>query len=219
MKSFVVIGCGRFGLSVANTLYELDNEVMVIDKSEELINDISNNVTYAVQADIMDENVLDDLGLSNFDVAIIAIGSKLEPSIMATLAAKELGVKKVIAKAQSERHSRILKKIGADKVVFPEQDMGIKIAHNLNSTNILDFIEFSPEYGIIEFAPPKKWIGKDLQELSLPSIYSINLLAIKRKSEILINPTKDDIIKVGDILVSIGKVESLETLEKRLGVD
>ena len=146
LKSFVVIGCGRFGSSVARTLHDLGNEVMVIDISEDVIREISEEATYAVQADAMDEAVLKDLGLRNFDVAVISIGSDIEASIMATLVVKELGIKRVIAKAQSELHRKVLDKIGADKVIFPERDMGVRVAHNLTSTNILDFIELSPDY-------------------------------------------------------------------------
>ncbi len=133
MKSFAVIGCGRFGTSIAKTLFEIGNEVLAVDKNPELVKDVSEHVTYAVEADVMDESVLKELGLSNFDVVIVGIGSNLEASIMATLIAKELGVKKVVAKAQSEFHGKLLAKIGADKVVFPERDMGTRVAHNLTS--------------------------------------------------------------------------------------
>ncbi|HAE91450.1 MAG TPA: potassium transporter Trk, partial [Tissierella sp.] len=162
MKSFVVIGCGRFGSSIARTLYSLGNEVLAIDSSEEIIKEISEEVTHAVQADVMDETVLMDLGLRNFDVAVVAIGSDIEASIMATLVVKDLGIDKVIAKAQSELHGKVLSKIGADKIIFPERDMGVRVAHNLASTNILDFIELSPDYSILEIAALKEWEEKSL---------------------------------------------------------
>lgn len=217
MKSFVVIGCGRFGSSVATNLYDLGNEVMVIDTSEDIINEISPNVTHAVQADVMDETVLQDLGLSNFDVAIVAIGSELEASVMATLAAKELGIKKVIAKAQSKFHSKILEKIGADKVVFPEQDMGMKVAHSLNSTNILDVIEFSPEYSIVEMKAIDGWIGKSLYDLNIRTEYSVTVIAIRTEDKVDVSPSA--LYKIGeeDILVIIGNVEDVEELERRVG--
>ena len=146
MKQYVVIGCGRFGSSVAKTLYELGNDVLAIDRNEEIVQEIYEYVTHAVQADVMDENVLKELGIRNFDVVIVSIGSDLEASILATLIAKELGVKVVIAKAQSELHGKVLSKIGADKVIFPERDMGVRVGHNLVSSNILDFIELSPDF-------------------------------------------------------------------------
>ncbi len=217
MRSFVVIGCGRFGSSVATNLYELGNEVMVIDSSEEIVNEISSSVTHAVQANVMDESVLEDLGLSNFDVAIIAIGSELEASVMATLAAKELGIKKVIAKAQSKFHSKILKKIGADKVIFPEQDMGRKVAHNLNSTNIFDVIEFSPEYSIVEMKVIDDWAGKSLYDLNLRSEYHVTVIAIRRDEEVDVSPSALDTLTDEDILVIIGNVEDVEKLEKIVG--
>ncbi len=216
MKSFIVIGCGRFGSSVAKNLYELENEVMVVDKSEELINDIADEVTYSVVADVSDEKSLKSLGLGNFDIAIIAIGSDLEASVIATLAAKELGVPYIIAKANSEMHSRILERIGADKVVYPEQDMGLKIAHSLNSTNIIDFIEFSPEYNMVELKVLKKWEGKSLGDLALPDRYSITVIAIRRGEEIKLVPKSNDIILREDILVVIGHTRDVDELEKQL---
>lgn len=133
MKSFAIIGCGRFGSAVARTLHELGNEVLAIDGDPDVVETISPNVTHAVQADVMDESVMKELGLKNFDVVIVSIGTDLQASIMATLIVKELGVKQVVTKAQSELHGKVLKKIGADKVIYPERDMGIRVAHNLTS--------------------------------------------------------------------------------------
>ncbi len=217
MKSFVIIGCGRFGASVARTLYGLGNEVMVIDSSEDVIREIAEETTYAVCADAMDKKVLDDLGLSNFDVAVIAIGSDIQASIMATLVVKELGIKKVITKAQSEIHKKVLDKIGADKVVFPERDMGIRVAHNLTSTNILDFIEVSPDYNIIELRALKEWEDKTLAQLELSNKYKINVMAIKGREKILVSPNGGDIIKKRDILVVIGNTEDIKKAEKKAG--
>ena len=217
MKSFVVIGCGRFGASVARTLYGLGNEVMVIDSSEDVIREVSEESTYAVCADAMDEKVLDDLGLANFDAAVIAIGSDIQASIMATLVAKELGIKKIIAKAQSEMHKKVLDKIGADKVIFPERDMGIRVAHNLTSTNILDFIEVSPDYNIIELTALKEWEDKTLAELKLSNKHKLNVMAIKRGDKVIVPPNGEDQIKKGDILVVIGNTEDIKKAEKKAG--
>ncbi len=214
MKQFAVIGCGRFGQSVAKTLFSLGNDVMVIDIDEEKIQEISDSVTHAVQADVMEEFTLKELGISNFDVVIVSMGSNLEASIMATLMAKELGVKRVIAKAQSEIHGKVLSKIGADKVIFPERDMGVRVAHNLVSTNILDFIELSPDYSIAEIACLKEWEDKTLRELRLPTKYGINVMAIKRDKNINVSPYADDMIKNGDIIVVIGSTQNIRRVEK-----
>lgn len=217
MKQFAVIGCGRFGSSLAKTLYNLGHDVLAIDKDEELVQEISDSVTHAVQADVMDENVMKDLGLRNFDVVIVSIGSNLEASIFSTLIAKELGVKKVIAKAQSELHGKLLKQIGADKIVFPERDMGVRVAHNLVSTNILDFIELSPDYSIVEIKAIPAWENKTLKELKLPTKYGINVMAIKRDDLINVSPNADDKILEGDILVIIGDTEDIEKTENNFG--
>ncbi len=219
MKSFVIIGCGRFGMAVGKTLYSLGHEVLAIDSSEEVIQEISDDVTYAVQADITDEKVLRSLGISNFDVAVVAIGSDLEAAVLATLIVKELGVKKVISKAQSEVNARILYKIGADRVVLPEKDMGLRLAHNLASTNILDFIELSPEYSVIEVAAIEDWYDKTLEEISIPSKYSVNVIAIKKDKEIKVSPTKNDIVEKNDILVIVGNVGDVARLEAEMADD
>lgn len=212
-KQFVVIGLGRFGSSIAKTLYSLGNEVLAIDSDEEIVQSISDSVTHAVQADATDEATLRSLGIRNFDVAVVTIGSDVQSSVMITLLAKELGVKYVIAKAQNEMHAKVLYKIGADRVVFPERDMGVRVAHNLCSSNILDYIELSPDYSIMEIASISEWEGKSLRELNMRSKYGINVMAIKRDNDINISPSADDIIKHGDVLVVIGGTDDLKVLE------
>ncbi|RKD32531.1 potassium channel family protein [Thermohalobacter berrensis] len=215
MRQFVVIGCGRFGASVAKTLYSLGYDVLAIDKDEETIQEISDSVTHAVQADAVDENALKTLGIRNFDVAVVTIGSDVQASIMAALIAKDLGVTTVIAKAKSELHAKVLYKIGVDRVVFPERDMGVRVAHNLVSNNILDYIELAPDYSIVEIAALDEWSDKTLKELQLPHRYGINVMAIKRGKEINISPYADDEIKGGDILIVIGHNQDLRKLEKK----
>lgn len=217
MKQFVVIGCGRFGSSVAKTLYDLGHEVLAIDLDEEKVQDISDSVTCAVQADVTDEKVLAELGIRNFDVVIVSIGSNYQASIMATLIAKDLGVKKVIVKAHDELHGKVLSKIGADRIIFPERDMGVRVAHNLVSSNILDFIELSPDYSILEIAALEKWSNRTLKELRLPTKYGINVMAIKRGDDINVSPYADDIILEGDVLVVIGSTKDIEKLEQSVG--
>lgn len=217
MKSFAVIGLGRFGTAVAKVLSELGNEVLAIDKDSEVIRDVSSIVTYAVEADVMDENVLKDLGLSNMDAVVVSIGSDLEASIMATLLSKELGVSRVVAKAQTELHAKVLKKIGADRIIFPERDMGSRVAHNLTSRNILDYIEISPEFSILEVEALQTWVGKDLKELRLRNKYGVNVIAIKRGTHINISPSSDDEVEEGDIVIIIGSTEEVKKIEMRVG--
>ncbi len=216
MKQFVVIGCGRFGTSVARTLYNQGYDVLAIDSSEEIVQEISDSVTYAAQADVEDEHALKSLGIRNFDVAVISIGSNIQASIMATLIVKEMGVGTVIAKAQNDAHAKVLYKIGADKVVFPERDMGIRVAHNLVSTSILDYIELSPDYSIAEITATKEWQNKTLKELKLPTKYGINVMAIKQNDSMNISPKADDVIKSGDVLIVLGSNIDLSELEKKV---
>ena len=217
MKSFAVIGCGRFGGSVARTLHELGHEVLAIDLSEDIIREIADEVTYAVQADVMDESVLTELGLSNFDVVVVGIGTDIEASIMATLVVKELGVKRIIAKALSDLHGKVLTKIGADSIVFPERDMGARVAHNLTSKSVLDFIELSPEHSILEIKTLKKWENHTLAELKISKKYGINIITIKRGDDLIVSPTGDEVIKQDDVLVVIGNIENIKRLEHNAG--
>lgn len=184
-KQFVVIGLGRFGTSVAKTLYTLGNDVLAIDSSDDIVQSISDSVTHSVQMNATDENSLRALGIRNFDVAVITIGSDIQASTMATLLVKEMGVKYIIAKANTEIHAKVLYKIGADRVVFPERDMGVRVAHNLVSTNILDYIELSPNYSIAEIVIPKIWHGKTLNELNIRANYGINVVALKEEKKLM----------------------------------
>lgn len=212
-KQFVVIGLGRFGTSVAQTLYALGHDVLVIDQDEDLIQDISDSVTHAVQMDATDESALKTLGIRNFDVAVVTIGSNIQASVMATLLVKELGVKYIIAKGNSDLHAKVLYKIGADKVVLPEKDMGVRVAHNLVSASIVDYIELSPDYSIMEIQALDEWDGSTLNELKLRSTYGINVMAIKKGEDINITPAADDIVKAGDVIVAIGSADDLSKLE------
>lgn len=212
-KQFVIIGLGRFGSSIAETLYTLGNDVLVIDKDEDLIQDISDKVTHAVQMDATDEGALRTLGLRNFDVAVVTIGSNIQASVMATLLVKELGVKYIIAKGNSDLHAKVLYKIGADRVILPEKDMGVRVAHNLVSESILDFIELSPDYSIMEIEAPEEWQNKTIRELKLRSKYGINVMAIKRDDEISLSPSADFVVEGKDIFVAIGSAEDLSKLE------
>ncbi len=212
-KQYVVIGLGRFGSSVAKTLYSLGNEVLAIDSEEDAVQDIAENVTHAVQLDATDENALRSLGIRNFDVAVVTIGSDVQSSVLITVLLKELGVKNIIAKANTDLHAKVLYKIGADRVVLPEKEMGVRIAHNLMTTNILDYIELSPDYSIAEMEAPEEWSGKKLRELNLRSRYGINVMAIKRNEAINVSPSAEDHILLGDVIVAIGGAEDMSKLE------
>ena len=212
-KQYVVIGLGRFGKSVAETLYNLGNDVLVIDANEEAVQEISNSVTHAVQMDATDENALRTLGISNFDVAVVTIGSNIQASVMATLLVKDLGVKYIIAKGHNDLHAKVLYKIGADRVILPEKDMGIRVAHNLVSSNILDYIELSSDYSIIEIDTPNIWHDKSLRELSLRSKFGVNVMALKRNGDVNVSPQADDVVEPGDIIVAVGSTEDLNNLE------
>ncbi len=165
-KQYVVIGLGRFGSAVARSLYSLGHDVLAIDMDEDMVMDVADEVTHAVQLDATDEAALRSLGISNFDVAVVAIGSNLKASILVALLVKEMGVKQVIAKGNSELHAKVLGKIGVNKVILPEKDMGIRVGLNLGSSTIMDFIELSPDYNIMEIEAPKEWEGKSLSDLN-----------------------------------------------------
>ncbi len=212
-KQFVAIGCGRFGSSLALKLMEMGAEVMVIDKNEEVIQNIADKVTYAVQADVTDENTLKSLGIRNFDVAVISIGADIQSSILVTLVAKEVGIKYIVAKAQNESHSKVLYKIGADRVVFPEREMGVRIAKNLVSDNILDYIQLAPDYSIMEILALEEWHDKSLKEINMRGTYGINVMAIKKSTTINIAVGPDDLIKAEDVLVVIGHNDDLKKIE------
>ncbi|NMB12726.1 MAG: TrkA family potassium uptake protein [Firmicutes bacterium] len=213
LYQYVVIGLGRFGTSVAQTLYQMGCEVLAIDSDEEKVQAMANIVTHAVQADATDESAMRALGLRNFDVAIVSIGD-IQASILATLVLKEMGIKRLVAKALSELHGRVLEKIGADRVIYPERDMGMRVAHNLVSGSIVDYVELAPGYSIIEVAAHGEYTGRSLKNLDLRARYGVSIMAIKRGNQVIVAPGANDYIESGDTLIAIGKDEMLEFLEK-----
>ncbi len=215
MKQFIVIGCGRFGTSVAKTLTRLGHDVMVVDNDPEIVKELSEFVTHAVQMDAMDEAAYKSIGIRNFDVAVVTIGSNIQASIMATLITKDLGVPTVIAKAQNEVHGKVLSKIGADKIIYPERDMGIRVAYNLVTPNILDVIEFSPDYSIIETVALHEWEDKTLKELKLSHDYGLTVIAIKRGADIIISPYAEEMIKKDDVVVVLGHNNNLKKIKEQ----
>ena len=211
-KQYLVIGCGRFGSSVAKKMCQLGNEVMVIDKDEDSINNIAELVTHTAIVDVTEERDLKSIGLGNFDVVIVAISSDIRASIMATVMAKEMGVPKVVCKAKDELQAKVLYKIGADKVVFPERDMGIRLAYNLASENILDQINLDPEYSIMEIVTPQNWVGKTIIELNLRAKYDITVLAVKTQSGLKVMPSPNYKMQEKNILIIIGNTDKISDI-------
>lgn len=183
-KSFAVIGLGQFGMAVAMTLAESDCDVLAIDDKEENIQEIADKVAYAVKADVREPGILKTLGVQNVDVAIIAVSENIEASVNATMQAKDLGVPQVIAKATTRLHGRILSKIGADEVIYPEQSMGLRVARNLLSSGFLDIFELSSEVSMAEFRIPPSWVGKTLGQLNIREKYKVNIIGLKIRDEV-----------------------------------
>ena len=215
-KEFVVIGLGRFGGSIVRELNALGMDVMAIDLSEARVNEYSEIATHAVVADTTDEAVMKSLGIRNFDQVIVAIGENIQASTLTTLILKELGVKKVIAKAQNDYHAKILNKIGADLVVHPERDMGRRIAHNIASASVLDYLELADEYSIVEAKANERIAGQTIVDLDIRANFGINIIAIKRDKDVIISPDPNMNIELGDILIMIGHDNDLNRFEKKL---
>jgi len=216
MKQFAVIGCGRFGSAVAKTLYKNGYDVLAIDEDPDIVQHISEFVTHSASIDVKDETALRAVGMRNIDVAIVAIGSEIKASIMATLVVKELGVKYVVAKAQDELHAKVLYKIGADRVIFPERDMGVRLAYNLTSTNILDYIELAADYSIMEIVAPEKWLDRSLMEINIRAKYGVSVMAIKHGEDINVAPSANTVIHRGDVLVVVGSNDDLQRVQEKV---
>lgn len=214
MKSFVVIGLGRFGTAVAEELYALGHEVLAIDREEGCAQRVSEIVTHTIIADAKDESVLQSIGVRNFDGVIICM-TDIEDSVMIALMLKDMGAKYIIAKSKSKQHSRMLEMIGVDRIVFPEQDMGVRLAQTISSRRALDFIELSPEYAIVELPLPNVWQDKTLAEIGVRKQFGINVLAVRRgEKEIQVSPQAEFLLKHKDVLIVVGKNQNIRKLEK-----
>jgi trk system potassium uptake protein TrkA len=214
-KQYAVIGLGRFGSSLASALTEADNEVLGIDINEERIEEYRETVQHGVIADTTDEQAMKSLGIRNFDVVIVAIGDNMQASILTVVVLKELGVKRIVAKALSKHHGLILSKVGADEVVYPERDMGQRIAQKLMSPNIIEFIKLSDEYSIEEVKIPSNIIGKSLKELDIRARYNVNVIAVRHQNdEVKVAPEPDYQFEEEDVIVVIGNNKELKELEK-----
>ncbi|MFZ5643263.1 MAG: potassium channel family protein [Bacillota bacterium] len=211
-KQFAVIGLGRFGKSMVKELTRIGHEVLAIDNDSNRINEIADEVVHAVQADAMDEQAMRSIGIRNIEVVVVSIGHNMQSSILTAILLKEIGVKKVIAKAQNSLHGKVLEKLGIDLVIYPERDMAVKLARSLSSKNILDHIDLSPDYSIMEMVAPAIFGGKSLASLGVRNKMGVTILAIRRGEEIIVSPNAGQVINAGDILVALGKNKNLDKI-------
>lgn len=212
---FFVAGLGRFGESVAVTLDQMGYDVMAMDKDENVVQDLSDKLGYVVCADASDEKNLNAIGAGNADVAVVAIGD-LSASLLTTLLLKDMGVKRIVVKALDELHGKMLQKIGADKIIYSEKEMGIRVAHNLTSSGIVDYIEMNNNITVVTIHIPEEWIGKTLMDLDVRRKYHITVVAIRRQKENFINPRPDMAMRAGDMLVILGDNSSVKEITSRL---
>ena len=214
MKSFAVVGLGLFGSSMARQLCALGAEVLAIDTNYELVPQLSGDVTTAAVADARDAEVLRALGVQDCDSAVVAIGDDLAGSILATMNLKDLGLRQIICKAHDETHRKVLEKLGADKVVIPEKEVADKLARSLTSHNVLAFIELSSDYGIVEIAVRKDWVGKSLKELDVRAKLGVNIIAVERNEKVTVSPRAEFELAKNDILVVLGDYDSLTMMQE-----
>jgi len=214
-KQFLIIGAGRFGSSVAKTIYSLNHDVMVIDINEDKLLELSDSVTSAIKTDASSEGCLKELDIETFDAVVLAIGDNIQASILSAILLNELGAKHIVAKAQTELHGKVLAKVGANKVIFPEQDIGQKLAHSLIAPTIIDMIEISEDDSIVEVNVPEEMVDKSIKEINLHARYGITIVALRRDSgeKTIISPVAEEIIQIDDIIIAIGKNTALKKLE------
>ena len=214
MKTYAVIGLGLFGQALARQLCMLGAEVLAMDVRPALVQQVANDVTHAVVGDAQDKEVLRALGVRDMDCAVIAIGDDLAASVLITMNLQELGVPYIVCKAHDETHQRVLEKLGVNRVVIPEQENAQRLGRSLHSHNVLDYIELSEEYGIIEIPAPKGWQGKSLKELNVRAKLGVNIIAVETNGHINVSPSADFSIQEGDVLVVLGDNYSLEAVQK-----
>ena len=214
MKSYVVIGLGRFGSSLAKQLCKLGAEVLALDVKGDLVQQVAGDVTHAVVGDAQDKEVLRALGVRNMDCAVIAIGDNLAASVLITMNLKELGIPFIVCKAHDETHRKVLEKLGVDRVVIPEQEYAQRLARTLNSHNVLDYIELSEDFGILDVPAPGSWIGKNLRELNVRAKLGVNIIAVENGGKTNVSPAADYAVQAGDTLVVLGDNVALEKVQK-----
>ena len=211
-RQVLIIGLGRFGISLATTLFRMGHDVMAVDSDDKKVQNISTQITHAVQADATDEAVLRELGVNNFDVAIVTMGEAIQNSVLCAILLKKLGVRYVIARAENDLHGTILDKIGVDKVVYPEREMGIRVAHSLILTDVQDYIPVAPSYGVSKLAISPYFVGKSLSDIGLGrgGKWGLAVLLIQRGKEVIVTPDRAEIVRQGDVLITAGSDEKLE---------
>lgn len=214
-KQYLVVGMGRFGTSVAKSLCEQGHEVLAIDGQKEAVDDIAPFVTEAVQLDVTDEAALTSLDVASFDAAIVSIGTDTRASILVCVLLKELGVPYLIAKANDDLHAKVLTKIGVDRVVFPERDMGARLARSIVSPSVLELMNLSDDYQIMEIILPENWEGKSLKTLDVRRKYGVNILAVNRDDLFMVSPAPDMPLEKDDTLLVLGKQQDVEELRQR----
>jgi trk system potassium uptake protein TrkA len=221
-KQFGVIGLGRFGSAMASTLVELGHDVIGVDGDESHVAHVADVITQALQLDATDEKALRAAGIQDVDVAVVSIGENIESSLLVVMQLRELGVKTIVAKAVTPLHGRILEKLGVSRVIFPEREMAIRIAHSLVMPNVIDYIELSRDFSIVEVPAPEAFVGRTLKQLELRPRLGLTLIAIKRRADgsdaIVTNiaPVADETIRSGDVLALLGSNERLNQLDKLL---
>lgn len=212
-KQYVVFGAGKFGRSIAVTLQELGCEIVLVDKDPEVIQELADEVSYAICADVEDSSIFDNLGMHNLDGAIIAITESLEASIVTTMMCSEMGIPRILAKAKNRLHEKILKSVGAHKVIYPEVEMGKRVAKYLVADNFTDWIELSPRYSLVEMDIPPQWCGKTLAELRIREKYGLNVIGIKNGDSVIVNPSPAEPLPSGVVLIVVGGNRELEAFQ------
>lgn len=213
-KQVIIFGIGRFGTALAKTLCEMGHEVLAVDSEEERVAAIAPYVTNALQVNTTDEEAMSSLGIRNFDAVVVSIGDNIRNSILISLMCKEMGAKFLVSKASDEMHARVLRKMGVDRVIFPERDMGIRTAKTIVSPNVLELINLTGDYLLADLTVPESWIGKTLMEINIRRHYQVSVLLIHREEEILLNLSADSILKKGDILLVLGHKSDIEAVEE-----
>lgn len=212
-KQFLVVGLGRFGMSVARSLSDLGQEVMAVDTDAALVDAMAPHVMQAIQLDVTDEEALSSLDIQNFDVAIVSIGQNTRDSILVSVLLKELGVPYLVARVNDELHAKVLRKVGVDRVIFPEQDMGARLARSLLTPNVLELMELTGDYQIVETRVPAKWVGNSMLDLDVRRRYGLNILAILRGGRFLVSPAPDIPFETNDNVLVMGRKDDIERLE------
>jgi trk system potassium uptake protein len=211
-RQVAVLGLGRFGSTVARELARLGHEVLAVDASEKVAQDLANEVTHAAEADITDPEALSALGLGDFDTVIVGVSSDLEVSVLATALLRRLGVKQIVAKAANELHGSILEEVGASRVVYPERETGFRLAHSFAAPGVGDYLDVAPGYGVARTAVGGSWVGKSIGELDLQESCGVTAVLVSRGGDVIVGPPASEILRPGDVLIVAGLDDDLERL-------